>query len=414
MAPGERLAAVFSSSHGEIGSCLDMLQDLQDGEELSPTAFSLSVHNAIAGLYSIAYANQLEINCLAPAAAGLGPGFIEALGLLHSGHDEVLLVFYDTVLPNFFPTPGYASSLAYLVRRHCGWRWTGRGWRWRLRRQTRLVRTASSRYNCRPLSNSWPATEAIWIWATAAAGGNGENSDSQHRLPLAANRDRNQFRLFRHRRRTVVAGGVPVAGAGARRPPPKSLSGANHGASEFLCFIGLMHRLGVMSYQICGGEKLNRPGQLVVANHPTLVDVVFLLSRIEQASCIVKASLWRNPAMRGSILNAGYISNADSATMIEDCAAWLNGGGGLIVFPEGTRTVPGQAYRFQRGAAAIALAADCVLTPVTLTCTPSTLTKNLAWYRIPPRRFHLRMQVATTSILPLTGKCNRIRLRCAG
>ncbi|WNB75065.1 beta-ketoacyl synthase chain length factor [Methylomonas koyamae] len=113
LAPGERLAAVFSSSHGEIGSCLDMLQDLQHGEELSPTAFSLSVHNAIAGLYSIAYANQLEINCLAPAAAGLGPGFIEALGLLHSGHDDVLLVFYDTVLPNFFPTPGYASSLAY-------------------------------------------------------------------------------------------------------------------------------------------------------------------------------------------------------------------------------------------------------------------------------------------------------------
>ncbi len=113
LAPGERLAAVFSSSHGEIGSCLDMLQDLQDGEELSPTAFSLSVHNAIAGLYSIAYGNQLEINCLAPAAAGLGPGFIEALGLSHSGHAEVLLVFYDAVLPDFFPTPGYASSLAY-------------------------------------------------------------------------------------------------------------------------------------------------------------------------------------------------------------------------------------------------------------------------------------------------------------
>lgn len=162
---------------------------------------------------------------------------------------------------------------------------------------------------------------------------------------------------------------------------------------SFYAFIGLMHRLGVMSYQICGGEKLNRPGQLVVANHPTLVDVVFLLSRIKQASCIVKASLWRNPAMRGSILYAGYISNADSQTMIADCAAWLNGGGGLIVFPEGTRSVPGQAYRFQRGAAAIALAADCVLTPVTLTCTPSALTKNLAWYRIPPRRFHLRMEV---------------------
>lgn len=162
---------------------------------------------------------------------------------------------------------------------------------------------------------------------------------------------------------------------------------------SFYVFIGLMHRLGVMSYQIAGLEKLNRPGQLIVANHPTLVDVVFLLSRIKQASCIVKASLWRNPAMRGPILNAGYISNADSETMIADCAAWLNSGGAMIVFPEGTRTEPGRPYRFQRGAATIALEANCILTPVTLTCSPGTLTKNLAWHQIPPRRFQLNMIV---------------------
>lgn len=161
----------------------------------------------------------------------------------------------------------------------------------------------------------------------------------------------------------------------------------------FYLFIGLMHRLGVMTYEIDGLEKLNRPGQLVIANHPTLVDVVFLLSRIRQASCIVKASLWRNPAMRGPILNAGYISNADSEAMINQCAAWLQSGGAMIIFPEGTRSVPGQAYRFQRGAAAIALQANTIVTPVTLTCTPSTLTKGLPWYRIPARRFHLQMRV---------------------
>lgn len=161
----------------------------------------------------------------------------------------------------------------------------------------------------------------------------------------------------------------------------------------FYWFIGLMHRLGVMSYEIDGLEKLNRPGQLVIANHPTLVDIVFLISRIQQASCIVKASLWRNPAMRGPILNAGYISNADSQRMIDDCAAWLQSGGSLVIFPEGTRSVPGQEYRFQRGTAAIALQSGAIVTPVTLTCSPSTLTKGLPWYRIPARRFHLSMQV---------------------
>lgn len=164
--------------------------------------------------------------------------------------------------------------------------------------------------------------------------------------------------------------------------------------ASFYLFIGLMHRIGIMTYEIVGLEKLNRPGQLIVANHPTLVDIVFLISRIREASCIVKASLWRNPAMRGPILNAGYISNEDPELMIAECVERLRAGGSMIIFPEGTRSVPGKAYRFQRGAAAIALQADCILTPVTLSCYPSTLTKAEPWYSIPyRRRFHLAMHV---------------------
>lgn len=104
------LPAVFSSAHGEIGRSLQMLECLQVGEALSPTAFSLSVHNAIAGLYSMAYGNRQEIAVLAPAAAGLGAGFIEALGMLREGHAEVLLVFYDERLPAFYPTEPFALS----------------------------------------------------------------------------------------------------------------------------------------------------------------------------------------------------------------------------------------------------------------------------------------------------------------
>jgi len=65
----------------------------------------------------------------------------------------------------------------------------------------------------------------------------------------------------------------------------------------------------------------------------------------------------------------------------------------MIIFPEGTRSVPGQPCRFQRGAAAIALQAGKILTPVTLSCYPGTLTKAEKWYQIPFRRFHLAMHV---------------------
>ena len=156
-------------------------------------------------------------------------------------------------------------------------------------------------------------------------------------------------------------------------------------------FIGLMHRIGIMTYEITGLEKLNRPGQLIVANHPTLIDILFLISRIPSANCVVKEKLWHNPFTKGTIINAGYISNGDPVKMINDCVACLQRGGTMIIFPEGTRSVPGKAYHFQRGAAAIALQANAIVTPVTLTCVPSTLTKADKWYQIPECRFHLAM-----------------------
>lgn len=162
---------------------------------------------------------------------------------------------------------------------------------------------------------------------------------------------------------------------------------------SFYVFIGLMHRMGIMTYEINGLDKLNRPGQLILANHPTLIDIVFLLSRIPTASCIVKKKLWHNPCMKGPIINAGYISNEEPEQMIKSCADYLKSGGIMIVFPESTRTVPGTEYKFQRGAAAIALQAGSVVTPVTLRCSPGTLTKAEKWYQIPERKFHLSMTV---------------------
>jgi 1-acyl-sn-glycerol-3-phosphate acyltransferase len=162
---------------------------------------------------------------------------------------------------------------------------------------------------------------------------------------------------------------------------------------SFYIFIGLMHRIGIMTYEISGLEKLNRPGQLILANHPTLIDIVFLLSRIPYASCIVKKKLCNNPCMKGSIAYAGYISNEDPEKMINSCVEYLKSGGIMVIFPESTRTIPKTDYKFQRGAATIALQSAAIVTPVTLHCSPSTLTKSEKWYQIPERKFHLSMTV---------------------
>ncbi len=102
--------AVFSSAHGELAKSLSMMEMLEVGEEISPTGFSLSVHNAIAGLFSMAWKNKLQCTVLAPGEEGMAPAFIEGLGLLQEGAERVLLVFYDEPLPAFYPSSPYRLS----------------------------------------------------------------------------------------------------------------------------------------------------------------------------------------------------------------------------------------------------------------------------------------------------------------
>lgn len=163
---------------------------------------------------------------------------------------------------------------------------------------------------------------------------------------------------------------------------------------SFVLFISMMQRTGVMRLEIVGGEQLKHSeGMLVLANHPTLVDVVVLLSLIPNANCVVKSALWRNPFLGGVVRGADFISNSAPDTLIDDCALSLSSGQPLVIFPEGTRTKPGQPLKFLRGAAYIALKSGKPVLPVILHCDPPTLNKGAKWYCIPHRTFNFRVEV---------------------
>ena len=161
----------------------------------------------------------------------------------------------------------------------------------------------------------------------------------------------------------------------------------------FWLFIRFMARMGVLTYDVQGAERLGRPGQMIIANHPSLIDVVFLIGLVRNANCVVKQSLWQNPFTRSPVRAAQYISNDGSVDMLDNAAAALQEGQTLIIFPEGTRTRPGESPAFHRGAAAIALRGAKILTPVVIKVRPTTLTKAEPWYRIPKRRVHFSFRV---------------------
>lgn len=161
----------------------------------------------------------------------------------------------------------------------------------------------------------------------------------------------------------------------------------------FQSYMDFMRIIGILDYEVRGGERLRASGRVVVANHPCLLDIVFLISQIPNATCIVKPALVANPFMRIPIRAMGYIYAENPETLMVRCEAELREGGSLIVFPEGTRTKPGNPIKFQRGAAAIALQADAKILPITLRCSPTTLTKQEKWYQIPEKRFTLSLDV---------------------
>ena len=79
----------------------------------------------------------------------------------------------------------------------------------------------------------------------------------------------------------------------------------------------------------------------------------------------------------------------DPEQLLEQCRETLQAGYPIIVFPEGTRSRPGQALQFQRGAAHIAVRCEADIVPLVISCEPPMLRKGEPWYRIPPRRAHI-------------------------
>ncbi|MCE8034140.1 1-acyl-sn-glycerol-3-phosphate acyltransferase [Billgrantia tianxiuensis] len=167
----------------------------------------------------------------------------------------------------------------------------------------------------------------------------------------------------------------------------------------FRGFIGLMRCLGVLDYHFSHQERLQRPGLLVLANHPSLIDVIFLLAHMPHANCIVKGRLASNPFTRGPIRAAGYITNNEPEAVLEAAGESLRRGDSLVLFPEGTRTKPQRPIKFRRGGANIALRTKTAITPVLIRCTPTTLTKGEPWYHIPASK--VRMELHVLEDLPI-------------
>jgi hypothetical protein len=91
----EQLPQVFASRHGETQRTYSLLGDVADGQPLSPTQFGLSVHNAIAGQWSILRGQRAEATAIAGEGDTFEHAMLEAATLLDGGAPAVLVVLAE-------------------------------------------------------------------------------------------------------------------------------------------------------------------------------------------------------------------------------------------------------------------------------------------------------------------------------
>ena len=103
--------------------------------------------------------------------------------------------------------------------------------------------------------------------------------------------------------------------------------------------------------------------KVIIANHPSLLDFIYIMSLVPNSTCIVRGSLTRTP-LRGVIKQAYITNNTDFNEVLVECKKLTDKGCNVIVFPEGTRSPRVGQNNYKKGAARIALYCGCDVQPL--------------------------------------------------
>ena len=134
----------------------------------------------------------------------------------------------------------------------------------------------------------------------------------------------------------------------------------------FRFFWGMLAFLHLAKISIDKEEKkklCKLKSTIIVANHPSILDVVAIISLVPNTDCIVNGSL--SKGIFALVIKELYIVN--SLGWEEMCALSkdsLNAGANLIIFPEGTRTPRHGKNLYKRGASRIALNCQKPILPI--------------------------------------------------
>jgi len=163
-------------------------------------------------------------------------------------------------------------------------------------------------------------------------------------------------------------------------------------------WVGLNSQLRML--EVCIDDRREAPPRegplLVIANHPSLIDILLITAALPNLCCVLKGALHYNPLFTLLIRNLDYLPNSDPERMLEEARARLAAGEQLLIFPEGTRTEPGKPLEFRMGAAELAVTSGVPVLPVIMQSNSRYLSKGCPWYRWPSDKLRYRLELGPT------------------
>lgn len=95
----KNLPLVFASQHGDLAKTVTLIKNTALGEDLSPTQFALSVHNATTGLFSIATDNTAATTTISAGENTFLEGLVEASMQCQQEKTSVIYNYCDFDVP---------------------------------------------------------------------------------------------------------------------------------------------------------------------------------------------------------------------------------------------------------------------------------------------------------------------------
>ncbi len=162
----------------------------------------------------------------------------------------------------------------------------------------------------------------------------------------------------------------------------------------FRTYLALLGRLNIVQIDNGALDELCHERSLILApNHPSMMDVILIISRLPDVGCVMKAQLWDNIFLGAGARMAEFIRNDSPRSMIKLAVRDLQRGSQLLIFPEATRTVRHPVNPLSGGFALIAKKANAPVQTILIESDSPYLRKGWSLFRLPPMpiRFRLRL-----------------------